>query len=137
MSLIFKLRAGFLSSGQCHWMRWIRDTCPILDTVAYPTHLIVLVIGQKLHLNLNIMSDIGHWSEVKSLNYYNSDGIKVKPVLIKYYSEVEFGIMNWPIRSAHSIVKLLHLSIYNYPFRRRITKIMHKLHVTLIFKRRQ
>ena len=47
--------------------------------------------------------------------------------LIKYHSKVEFGIMNWPIRSAHSIMKLLHLSNNNYTFRRRITKIMHKL----------
>ena len=30
---------------------------------------------------------------------------KIKRVLVKY-SDVEYGIMNWPIRSAHRIVKL-------------------------------
>lgn len=30
---------------------------------------------------------------------------KIKRVLVKY-SDVEYGIMNWPIRSVHRIVKL-------------------------------
>ena len=47
-------RTRLLSSGQCHWTRWIRDTCPRLDTCRVS----------------NASSGTGHWTEAVSKKKY-------------------------------------------------------------------
>ena len=38
-----------MSSGQCHWTRWIADMCPRLDTCSYLDGSSGLATGQKLN----------------------------------------------------------------------------------------